>query len=82
MARQRRRGPPRSARGHPGGPSLRRLHVAFTRDLTPGERAAATDGTEGQRRHQMYLRWAPDRRSAVWEADHKELPVLVIVERR
>jgi len=64
----------------PDGPSLRRLQIAFTRDLTPGERAAVVDGVEG-RRHQVYLRWAPDRRNALWEADHKELPVLVMAPR-
>jgi len=49
--------------------------------LTPGERAAVVDGEEGKRRHQVYLRWAPDRRNALWEADHKELPVLVMAPR-
>lgn len=28
-------------------------------------------------RHEVYLRWEPVKRNAVWEADHKELPVLV-----
>jgi putative transposase len=63
--------------GSPEGPSLRRLQVAFARDLTPGERAAAVEGSEGRRRHEVYLRWEPVCRNARWEADHKELPVLV-----
>ncbi len=79
VARQRRCGPPRPARRHPGRAVA--AAVAFTRDLTPGERAAVVDGTEGRRRHQVYLRWAPDRRNALWEADHKELPVLVMAPR-
>lgn len=71
----------RVAAGEQGLPSLRRLQAAFTRDLTPAQRAAAVDGIDGQRRHEVYLRWAPNRRNAVWEADHKELPVLVIAPR-
>ncbi len=67
--------------GTQDGPSLRGLQEAFARDLTPGERAAVVDGEEGKRRHQVYLRWAPDRRNALWEADHKELPVLVMAPR-
>jgi putative transposase len=62
-------------------PSLRRLQEAFARDMSPGERAAAVDGVEGRRRHEVYLRWAPDARNALWEADHKQLPVLVLAPR-
>jgi len=62
-------------------PPLRTLQRAFAAQLTPGQRAAVVDGTEGWRRHQVYLRWAPDRRNALWEADHKELPVLVMAPR-
>lgn len=71
----------RLASGEQGVPSLRRLQEAFARDLTPAERAAAVEGVEGQRRHQVYLRWAPDRRNGLWESDHKELPVLVMAPR-
>jgi putative transposase len=39
------------------------------------------EGVEGRRRHEVYLRWAPQRRNALWEADHKELPVLVMPPR-
>jgi hypothetical protein len=62
-------------------PSLRRFQAAFARDMSPGERAAAVDGVEGRRRHEVYLRWAPDARNALWEADHKQLPVLVLASR-
>jgi putative transposase len=58
-------------------PPLRTLQRAFTEQLSPGERAAAVDGVEGRRRHEVYLRWEPVARNARWEADHKELPVLV-----
>lgn len=71
----------RAAAGATGLPSLATLQRAFAEQLTPGERADAVDGTEGRRRHQVYLRWAPDRRNALWEADHKELPVLVMAPR-
>ncbi|MFR9802819.1 Mu transposase C-terminal domain-containing protein [Pseudonocardia sp. RS010] len=66
----------RVARGVPV-PPLRTLQRAFARELRPGERAAATDGVAGRRRHEVYLRWEPVCRNARWEADHKELPVLV-----
>jgi len=59
-------------------PSLRALQAAFARALTPAERAAVSDGVEGRRRHQVYLRWAPAARNALWEADHVELAVLVV----
>lgn len=59
-------------------PSLRTLQMAFARAITPGERAAVADGVEGRRRHEVYLRWAPVARNALWEADHVELAVLVV----
>jgi putative transposase len=62
-------------------PSLATLQRAFAEQLTPGERAAAVDGVEGRRRHEVYLRWAPSRRNALWEGDHTELPVLVMAPR-
>lgn len=60
-----------------GGPSLRTLQRAFDRELRPGDRAAVVDGAEGRRRHQVYLRWEARHRNEIWEADHKELEVLV-----
>ena len=60
-----------------GLPSLATLQRAFAEQLTPAERAAAAEGSEGRRRHEEYLRWEPVCRNARWEADHKELPVLV-----
>jgi putative transposase len=67
----------RRAAGEQDLPALRTLQSAFARQLTPGERAAARDGTDGRRRHEVYLRWEPVKRNALWEADHKELPVQV-----
>jgi putative transposase len=59
------------------GPSLRTLQRAFDRELRPGDRAAIIDGAEGRRRHQVYLRWEARHRNEIWEADHKQLEVLV-----
>jgi putative transposase len=59
-------------------PSLRTFQQAVRRQLSPAERAALTDGVEGRRRHTVYLRWEATYRNQVWEADHKQLPVLVL----
>ena len=67
--------------GGVGLPSLATLQRAFAEQLTPAARAAAVDGVEGRRRHEVYLRWAPTRRNALWEGDHTELPVLVMAPR-
>jgi putative transposase len=66
----------RITRGEPV-PSLRTLQRAFAEQMSPGDRAAAVEGAEGRRRHQVYLRWEATARNARWDADHKELPVLV-----
>ncbi|WP_224400943.1 Mu transposase C-terminal domain-containing protein [Pseudonocardia sp. ICBG1034] len=65
----------------PGGPSLRGLQRAFATQLTPGQRAGLVEGAEGRRRYEVYLRWAPSARNAMWEGDHVELPVLVLAPR-
>ena len=64
----------RLARGE-AVPSIRTLQRAFVAQMSPGERAAAVDGSEGRRRHQVYLQWESAGRNQRWEADHKELPV-------
>ncbi len=61
--------------------SLRTFQMAIARQLLPIERAATADGIEGQRRHTVYLRWEARHRNARWEADHVELPVLVLPPR-
>jgi putative transposase len=45
----------RIKRGEPVSP-LRTLQRAFAEQMSPGERAAAVEGAEGRRRHQVYLR--------------------------
>jgi putative transposase len=59
-------------------PSLRTFQAAIARELLPGQRAAISDGVQGRRRHTIYLRWEATYRNQVWQADHKELPVLVL----
>jgi putative transposase len=62
-------------------PSLRTFQRAVMRQLLPGQRASLSRGVEGRRAHEVYLRWEAEHRNAVWEADHKELPVLVMPPR-
>jgi putative transposase len=62
-------------------PTLRTFQLAIARELLPIERAAVAEGIEGQRRHSVYLRWEPHHRNERWEADHVELPVLVLPPR-
>jgi putative transposase len=62
-------------------PSMRVFQMAIKRELLPIERAAAASGVDGQRRHTVYLRWEVSGRNDRWEADHVELPVLVVPPR-
>jgi hypothetical protein len=59
-------------------PPLRMLQAAFARELSPAERASARRGEAGRREHGLYLRYEAPHRNAVWQADHKQLPVLVV----
>jgi putative transposase len=59
-------------------PPLRTLQAAFARELSPAERASARRGETGRREHGPYLRYEAPHRNAVWQADHKQLPVLVV----
>ena len=65
----------------PSFPTLRTFQLAIARELLPIERAAVAEGIEGQRRHMVYLRWEAAHRNQRWEADHVELPVLVLPPR-
>jgi putative transposase len=62
-------------------PALRTFQAAIARELTPMERAAAAEGREGQRRHQVYVRWEAAHRNQRWEADHFQLDLLVLPPR-
>ncbi|HET6548084.1 MAG TPA: DDE-type integrase/transposase/recombinase [Solirubrobacter sp.] len=59
-------------------PPLRTLQAAFARELSPAERASARRGEAGRREHGLYLCYEAPHRNAVWQADHKQLPVLVV----
>jgi putative transposase len=64
-----------------GIPGLRTFQAGVVTALTPGDRAVVRDGVAGRRRHQVYLRWAPEARNEIWECDHKRLEVLVLFPR-
>ena len=57
------------------------ISIRLPSTLSPAQRAEAAEGVEGWRRHQVYLRWTPGRHNALWEGDHRELPVLVMAPR-
>lgn len=59
-------------------PSWDTLARAFKRAFTPAERAHASGGVEARRQKTVYLRHEPQSINELWEADHVELPVLVI----
>ena len=62
-------------------PALRTFQAGLARRFAPGDRAVVREGVEGRRRHQVYLRWEPEARNELWEADHKELDVPVLFPR-
>jgi len=62
-------------------PGLRSFQTALARRMSPGDLAALRDGSDGRRRHQVYLRWEPEGRNELWEADHKQLDVAVLFPR-
>jgi len=61
--------------------ALRTLQGAFAREVTPAERAAWTEGERARRALDVYLRRPVSPRNQVWEADHKQLPLLVVPPR-
>lgn len=61
--------------------SLRALQAAFARELTPAEAAAWKHGEQARRAADVYLRRPPARRNQAWEADHTELPLMVLPPR-
>ncbi|MEV5676464.1 transposase family protein [Streptomyces sp. NPDC052179] len=64
----------------PQVPSLATLHRAIRRDLTAGERAGLRQGEQARRAHDVFAQRPPTHRNAVWEGDHKRVPVRVEVE--
>jgi len=61
-------------------PSLATLHRAIRLDLNPGQRAALAGGERARRRHDVHLRRPRLWRNACWEADHKHVPVEVLLD--
>lgn len=61
--------------------SERTLRRRLAAQLSPGERAFARDGVEGQRAYGVYLRWEPERRGQLYESDHKQLSIDVLAPR-
>ncbi|MFE6849108.1 Mu transposase C-terminal domain-containing protein [Streptomyces sp. NPDC057686] len=66
--------------GVPAPPSLSTLHRAIRRDLTRGERAGLKNGEAARRAHDVFGQRPATYRNAVWEGDHKHVPVEVDVE--
>ncbi|WP_443058246.1 transposase [Streptomyces sp. NBC_00820] len=64
----------------PAVPSLATLHRAIRLDLNPGQRAALSGGERARRRHDVHLRRPRQWRNACWEADHKHVPVEVLLD--
>lgn len=61
--------------------TLRTLQRAFTRALSPAERAGWSSGEQARREAGVYLVRPAAHRNQVWEADHKKLPILVLPPR-
>ncbi|WP_019900452.1 Mu transposase C-terminal domain-containing protein [Salinispora arenicola] len=61
--------------------NLRTLQRAFAAELTPAQHAAARTGERGRRAKLVYLRRRASHRNQVWEGDHKNLPILVLLRR-
>lgn len=68
------------AKDVPVVPSLATLHRAIRLDLNPGQRAALAGGEPARRRHDVHLRRPRLWRNACWEADHKHVPVEVLLD--
>ncbi|MGW2513937.1 transposase [Streptomyces scopuliridis] len=64
----------------PEVPSLATLHRAIRLDLNAGQRAALAGGERSRRRHDVHLRRPRQWRNACWEADHKHIPVEVLLD--
>lgn len=71
---------PRQALPVPSVPSLATLQRAVVRDLNTGQRAALKGGERARRRHDVHLSRPRLWRNACWEADHKHLPVEVVLD--
>jgi len=62
-------------------PSRATLARAVRREFSRGARGYVREGAGAWRKYELTLRWEPANRNDIWEADHKELAVLVIPPR-
>lgn len=67
-------------RARPDAPSLTTLYRAVARATTPGQRAGIGSGEKARREFDTYLIRQPKHRNEVWEADHCELAIEVLLE--
>ena len=56
-------------------PALRTFQEGIAAALTPGQRAGLRAGERERREYDAYLRWEPEARNDLWEADHKQLDI-------
>ncbi len=56
-------------------PSLRTFQEGIAAALSPGQRAGLRAGERARREYDAYLRWEPEGRNDLWEADHKQLDI-------
>ena len=63
----------------PAAPSLATVWRAFQRALTPGQLAGLAHGEEARREFDTYLAQSPQHRNQVWQADHNELAIEVLL---
>lgn len=61
--------------------SLTAFRRRLARDMSPGQQAYARDGAPGRRACDVYLRWEPEHRGQLYEADHKQLAIEVLALR-
>jgi putative transposase len=68
-----------AAAGGPAAPSRATLQRAVERDVLAGDRAGLAGGERARRTYDVFLQRPPAHRNEVWEADHFEAPVEVLV---
>ena len=56
-------------------PGLRTFQEGIAAALSPGQRAGLRTGERARREYDAYLRWEPEGRNDLWEADHKQLDI-------
>ena len=62
-------------------PALRTFQEGIAAALTPGQRPRLRAGERERREYDAYLRWEPEARNDLCEADHKQLDIDVRAQR-